>query len=301
MAVGLYTAFNIIDTASFKSDEDGVLFKINAALDISERAMLYATVSEGYRRGGSNAVPLVGTFAEDPGWLRYDSDSVINYELGVKGDTDWLRYSAALFYVDWDDIQVNTASSNWGFFTAANGDSARTMGLELELDGYITDDLQFSFGYAYVDAELRSDVRAPTAAAPLLALKGATLPGTPTNTLNLSITHTVQLAGHYRWTNQVSGYYQSSTRNAINADLASPGRFNVKLDDFALLNWVSRISREQWDASLFVRNITNEKGVTGEFTEIYMGTDPTQNYFGNGSKRFLTMPRTIGLGFSYRF
>jgi iron complex outermembrane recepter protein len=41
--------------------------------------------------------------------------------------------------------------------------------------------------------------------------------------------------------------------------------------------------------------------VTGVFTEIYMGTDPAQNYFGNGSKQFLTMPRTVGVGINYRF
>jgi iron complex outermembrane recepter protein len=301
MAVGLYTAFNIIDTASFDVDEDGVLFKLNASWDIGDDKMLYGTISEGFRRGGSNAVPLVGVFAEDPGWLRYDSDSVINYEIGLKGSTDRLRYTVAAFLVDWDDIQVNTASTNWGFYTAANGESARTLGLELELDGYLTENLHFSLGYAYVKAELTDDIRAPTAAASLLALDGAELPGTPSNTFNLALTHFTEFGNGYAWTNRVSGYYQSSTRNAINADLATPGRFNVKLDGFALLNYVSTVSRGPWDASLFVRNITNEEGVTGVFTELYMGTDPAQNYFGNGSKQFLTMPRTIGLSLNYRF
>ncbi|MCC5868326.1 MAG: TonB-dependent receptor [Gammaproteobacteria bacterium] len=301
MAVGLYTVFSIEDSASFKVNENGVLFKLNASWDLNEQVMLYGTISEGFRRGGSNAVPLVGIFAEDPGWLRYDSDSVINYELGLKGSTDRLRYSTAIFVVDWDDIQVNTASSNWGFFTATNGDSARTMGLELELDGQLTDALSFSFGYAYVKAELTSDLRAPTAAAPLIAQDGARLPGTPSSTVNFSLTHITQLAGDFSWTNRLAGYYQSSSRNAINADLASPGRFNVKLDGFGLLNWVSTVSRGPWDASLFVRNITNEEGVTGLFSEIYMGTDPAQNYVGNGSKQFLTMPRTVGVGLNYRF
>jgi len=301
MAVGLYTAFNIQDEASFKLDEDGVLFKLNASWDINDTTMLYGTISEGFRRGGTNAVPLVGTFAEDPGWLRYDSDSVINYEIGLKGSTERLRYSTALFLVDWDDIQLNTASSNWGFFTATNGDSARTYGLELELDGYLTDALHFGFGYAYVNAELTGDVFAPTAAATLLALDGATLPGTPEHTFNLALTHVAYLGDGYQWTNRLGAYYQSSTRNAINADLATPGRFNVKLDGFALLNWVSTVARDQWEASLYVRNITNEEGVTGVFTESYMGTDPAQNYFGNGSKQFLTMPRTVGVGITYRF
>ncbi|MDZ7768443.1 MAG: TonB-dependent receptor [Woeseiaceae bacterium] len=77
MSIGLWdpAIFQITDTAFFEESEDDVLFKINASVDLSDQAMLYGTVSEGYRRGGSNAVPLSGPFAEDPGWLPYDSDS----------------------------------------------------------------------------------------------------------------------------------------------------------------------------------------------------------------------------------
>lgn len=301
MGVGLWTSFNILDTASFKVSEDDVLFKLNASYDVNDEMMVYGTVSEGYRRGGSNAVPLVGTFAEDPGWLQYDSDSAINYEIGIKGATDTMRYTVAAFLVDWDDVQVNTASSNWGFFTAANGEGARTSGLELELEGQLTESWHYRLGYAFVDAELTEDVLAPTAAAPVLALDGARLPGTPEHTLNVTLNHDMELSNGMLWANRLDGYYQSETRNAVNADLATPGRFNVELDSFGLLNYVSTVSRDSWEASLYIRNLTNEEGVTGLFTETYMGTDPSQNYFGNGSKQFLAMPRTIGLNVTWHF
>jgi iron complex outermembrane recepter protein len=301
MGVGLWTSFNILDTANFKVDEDDVLFKLNASLDLSDSMMIYGTVSEGYRRGGSNAVPLSGTFAEDPGWLQYDSDSAINYEIGIKGTTDSMRYTVAAFLVDWDNVQVNTASSNWGFFTAANGDGARTSGLEIELDGRINENWQYRFGYAFVEAELTDAILAPTAAATLLALDGAYLPGTPKHTLNAALTHHQELGNGLLWSNRIDAYRQSETRNAINADLTSPGRFNVELDSFALLNYVTTLSRDSWEASLFVRNLTNEEGVTGLFTETYMGTDPSQNYFGNGNKQFLALPRTVGISVSWNF
>jgi outer membrane receptor for ferric coprogen and ferric-rhodotorulic acid len=263
--------------------------------------MIYGTISEGYRRGGSNAVPTAGFFAEDPGWLRYSSDSAVNYELGFKGSTERMRYTIAGFYVDWKDVQVNTGTSNWAFFAATNGGGAETYGIELEVEGYLTDALHYSAGYAYVNAELTENVLAPTASATILALKGAQLPGTPENTLNVSIDHTTELSNGMSWANRFSGYYQSSTRNAINADTANPGRFNVELGGFGLLNYVSTLSRDSWEASFFVRNLTNEKGVTGSFTEVYMGTDPTQNYFGNGSKEFLTLPRTLGFSVRFRY
>jgi outer membrane receptor for ferric coprogen and ferric-rhodotorulic acid len=263
--------------------------------------MLYGTISEGYRRGGSNAVPTTGFFAEDPGWLQYASDSATNYELGFKGTTERLRYTIAAFYVDWNDVQVNTATSNWAFFAATNGGGAETSGVELELDGYLTDALHYSVGYAFVKAELTDDVLAPTAAATVLALSGATLPGTPENTLNASIDYTAEIGNGMNWINRLSGYYQSSTRNAVNADTNNPGRFNVELGSFGLLNYVSTLAGENWEASLYVRNLTNERGVTGLFTEVYMGTDPAQNYYGNGSKEFLTQPRTVGINLKYRY
>ena len=41
--------------------------------------------------------------------------------------------------------------------------------------------------------------------------------------------------------------------------------------------------------------------MTGEFTEAYMGTAPGVGYFGNGSKEFISLPRTIGLSIDYSF
>lgn len=301
MGVGLWTTFNETDTASFEVKEDDILFKLNASWDVSDNGMLYGTISEGYRRGGSNAVPTTGFFAEDPGWLQYDSDSATNYEIGFKGTTERMRYTIAAFFVDWENVQVNTATSNWAFFAAANGDGAETYGVELEIDGYLTDALHYSFGYAFVNAELTDDVLAPTAAATVLALAGAALPGTPENTVNASIDYTAEMGNGMSWVNRLSGYYQSSTRNAVNADTNTPGRFNVELGSFGLLNYVTTLSKNNWEASLYVRNLTNERGVTGMFTESYMGTDPSQNYYGNGSKEFLTLPRTVGLNVRFRY
>ena len=49
------------------------------------------------------------------------------------------------------------------------------------------------------------------------------------------------------------------------------------------------------------KNMFNEEGVTGVFTELYMGTNPAEGYFGNGAKDLISLPRTIGLSFNYLF
>ena len=303
MQVGVWdpSIFNFEDTAHFDGDESDTLFKINAAWDLSDSQMLYATISEGYRRGGSNAVPTVGFFAEDPGWQQYDPDTVTNYEIGFKGSTERLRYSLAAFYVDWNNVQLNTATTNWAFFAAANGDGAKTDGIEVELDGIIGDGWRYNLGYAYVDGEVKGNAYAPVDPTYVLAPDGAPLVGTAKHTLNAALQYTLDVGRDYAWTTRFNAYYQSKTENAYGDGSRPPGTFTATLDGFSLLDLTTWVTHDHWSASLYVKNLTNEAGVTGLFSNLYMGTDPSQNYYGNGSKEFLALPRTLGLAFTYEF
>jgi len=297
MALPLYAGFAPPTNASFDTSDSDTLFKINASWRFAGRNTLYGTISEGYRRGGSNAVPLTGTFAEDPSWQRYEPDTVVNYEVGIKGMLPRFQYSVAAFYVDWKDVQVNTATPNWGFYAAQNGGKARSAGIELDISGALTDRLSYSFGYAYTNAELTEDIARPDNPAVITALSGAQLPGTPENTLSAALDYTMPLSNGAQWITRVNGYYQSTTTNAINR---SPV-LNVELDSFQLWGLSTSYSTEHWDATVFAKNLFNEEGVTGVFTESYMGTAPNVGYFGNGSKQFLSLPRTLGVTLNYRF
>lgn len=291
----LYTGLFAPTTATFEIGESDVLFKGNIAWRFADDQLFYATVAEGYRRGGSNAVPLTGTFAENPDWQIYTADSVINYEAGVKGRLGDITYEVSAFYVDWDDPQLNTATTNWGFFAVRNGDSARTYGLEATIDGYIGQDLHYSLGYAYVDAKLTSDFFSPDGV--LLGADGSQLPGTPDHMINWSLDYTANVSTDWSLFLRTDGYYQSESRNAI----GTTPTFNVPLEGFAIVNATATLSNGPFSASLWVKNIFNEEGVTGVFTEAYMGTAPGQGYFGNGNKEFLSLPRTFGLTTTFVF
>ena len=283
-------------TANFQTDESDTLFKINAAWNFSDDDMLYATISEGYRRGGANAVPLSGSYAENPAWQQYKSDSVVNYEIGLKGSRSKLIYDVSAFYIDWNDPQLNTSTTNWGFFAVQNASSARTYGLESTVQGTIGEDWGYTLGYSYIDAKLTADFYAPGNTTTPTALDGAVLPGTPEHQLNWALNNTTQL-GDWRLFSRVDGYYQSETRNAVSR---SP-TFNVPLDGFSIWNATATASRDALDLSIWVKNIFNEEGITGMFTEAYMGTAPAEGYYGNGSKAFIALPRTIGITARYNF
>ncbi|WP_078083470.1 TonB-dependent receptor [Microbulbifer mangrovi] len=280
--------------ATFETEDKDTLFKANLAWDVSETTMAYATASEGYRRGGANAVPTIGFYAEDPAYLRYESDSVLNYELGVKGMTELLRYTVSGFYTNWKDPQLNTSTPNWGFFAAMNGDEARVQGIEAEVEGNLTDQLHYTAGYTFVDAELTEDFVTPTGVT--IAEAGARLPSTAQNTFSVSMDYTTSFSEGVDWVSRVNGYYQSDSENAIGDGVTA-----AKIDGFQLWGANTSLVTDSWMATFYVKNLFNEDGVTGLFTERHMGTDPSENFLGNASKDYISLPRTIGLSGSYIF
>ena len=295
----VYASFSSLTEATFKSSEDDILFKVNAALDFGDDDLAYATISEGYRRGGSNAVPTVpppdGQYYEDPRWQLYTADTVTNYEIGVKGTLGGVRYDASVFYIDWKDPQFNTATPNWGFFVVSNGDTAKTAGLELQLNGNFTDRLAYSFGYTYVDAELTADFISPIGT--LVQVDGTRLPGAPENLLNAALNYRMPIGADYELIANLSGFYQSETRNA----LGSSPLFDVTLESFQIFDAAVTLAARDWSAVLWMKNLSNERGVTGVFTEAYMGTAPGLGYIGSGAKDLISLPRTVGLTLNYNF
>jgi len=283
-------------TATFKTKESKPLFKLNASWQLAARSLAYATLSQGYRRGGANAVPLSGPFQEHPSWQIYKSDFVTNYEAGLKGVTNGLTYDAAVFYVDWTDIQLNTATPNWGFYTVVNGDKAKTYGFEGRLGGKLGDHGHFNVGYTFTHARLETDLVSPTPAHTVLGAKGSQLPGAPEHALTLALDDSRTLGNGLVMTNRLSGSYQSETRNALGS-----AKFNTELKGFAIWNLSSSFASAKWTVTGYVKNLFNDPGVTGEFTEAYMGTSPSQGYYGNGAKKFISLPRTLGVTLDYNF
>jgi outer membrane receptor protein involved in Fe transport len=286
-----------------KDADDDVLLKLNVSWDASDTMMLYGTYSEGYRRGGANAIPSADNgdpFGEPSAdAIRiYDKDTVSNYEIGVKGRTERMAYTASLFYVDWQDPQLNTTTVWYGFYMADNGEAASTSGIELELNGLLTDNLRYRLGYTYVKAELDQDfIRTQTGT--LAAPKGSTLPGTPENVFSGSLDYTWSLSTDMALVGRANAYYQSEAENFVDQD--SP--LNQTFEDFWLLGASLALVTENWDLTLWGKNLGDESGVTGAFPGSYWSFDTGafEGWYGNGNRQMIAQPRTIGLSASYHF
>jgi iron complex outermembrane receptor protein len=299
--VGAYDSFAGAVSTPFSSSEDDTIFKLNVAYDYGDDDLLYATISEGYRRGGNNGVPTIGRFENDPGWVVYNSDTVNNLELGIKGTWADIRYDVSVFSMDWDDPQFNTSAPNGSFFAVVNGEEAETSGLELQLSGPLGNQFRYALGYAYVDAEVSADIFTPinifTGEPDFVAASGTPLPGIAENSVNLALEYTTTLTEALGLTLRTDGFYQSKTQNTLDPSILQAGAFS----GFSIWDLSATVAAEQWYVAIFAKNIFNEEGTTGAFTPEAFGTVPSAEFYGSSARQFRALPRTIGVSLNYDF
>lgn len=173
--------------ASFtqSTSEDGFTPKVSVSWKPSGDLMMYATYSEGFRVGGANPNPP-GTVTDA---RAYDSDSVTNYEIGVRSTLAGgaLLLDAAAFHIKWDDIQVRLfgpAPTFYSYVTNAGG--AENDGVEFTGTVRPNDVFEFQTSVTYIDAQVSSFV--PDTFAPGGGYaKGTTLPGSSEWTISNSV------------------------------------------------------------------------------------------------------------------
>jgi hypothetical protein len=166
------------------------------------------------------------------------------------------------------------------------------------LEGRLADSFHYRAGYTYVNAELDKDFLSPQTGT-IVAPKGSTLPGAPSNTLSLSFDNTWDLSSTMDLVVAFNAYYQSDSEGFIDQDSV----VNETYDAFTLLGATASLGTENWTATLYVRNLTDEEGASGGFaqTDWSYDTGTFENWYGNGNRQFIVQPRTIGLKFGYRF
>jgi outer membrane receptor protein involved in Fe transport len=243
----------------------------------SDDFMSYFLVSKGFRFGGPNVTP---SSPGAPVPASFGSDSLVNYEFGVRSDLfgNRLQLDATAFYIDWSNIQLELQTPTHLNYTT-NAGSARNMGLESSANWLLTDDLTFSTDLTYLDAELTQDFN-PGGGQPIVP-KGSTLPGASKWEIANSLI--------YKWADAplsptfvLSNRYLSHAPGALLYGLAQGG--------YDLMDARISVPWGSWSISAFVNNIGNSRGVTSGFAAATVGTD----------QRFLVQPRTIGLTIDYR-
>lgn len=265
------------------------LVKLNTSYQLAQGLQAYATFAEGFRHGGSNAVP-VGTcgFCDLQSVVPYRSDTAKNYEIGIKGesaDRRW-RYSGDVYRVDWRDIQVQTLGAALEP-VVVNGGTARSQGVELEFTAKLSDAWFASLGYNYVDAKFTSNtIVTDRAFTPILlqTTAGAPLPGAPKQVATVAVEFREPLGAHRQLVMRGGWNYQSDVVTVQHLRLGGFGTGNAS---------ASVVWDEHFTTGVYVDNLSNGRHVVAASTPSVDAQHYALDYLGR--------PRTAGLRFSYSY
>jgi iron complex outermembrane recepter protein len=305
-----------------ETSANGIAPRLIATYKLSPTTNLNAQVSRGFRLGGINDplnVPLctpqdLVTFGGRETW---DDETAWNYEVGVKSRV--LNGRGALnvsgFYIDISDLQATVTAGSCSSRLIFNVPSARSTGAEIEFEVAANRNLDFAISGSFNDSELRSTLTSTDANGNVTIVsgieEGRRLPTVPE--VQLAAASTYQWEAKPGWLAYVTGVYQhigsrftqvgdedlgtlnllSFGANTIGAPLtATTFNYDPKLPAYDLLNVRAGVRRGQWDVSMYLNNVTNERALLALDQE--RGTRARIGYLVN-------QPRTFGVTYRVTF
>lgn len=311
-------------------EDDGFLSKINLSYQLNDDVLFYTTVSEGYRIGNSNGVAQCATFnpsapaqqgacALAPGQAffpggpgdvserderAYGPDTTTNYEVGVK--TAWLGgdliLNGAVYFIEWTDPQVASATVNASIPITVNADGAESKGVEVSGSWRMTDNFSVRGNYSHMESELTAPVPSlvRTITPPGFGTafedgeSGDRLPGSPEDQFSLFAVYEQPF-----WNGDLQYNFGYAWQSDVLSRAGGRGS-SLTLDSFGIANASLVYDAGAWKAALFVNNVFDEYAETG-----VRGTRlDNQTVNGANVRTFLTYiapPRAIGVRFSWDF
>ena len=240
----------------------GVTPKYGLSYELSDGSNLYASASKGLRLGGpTRPVPFgpntvcAGDFASigvtsQP--VKFDSDHLWSYELGTKNRflDNRLSVDAAVYYIDWKDIQQNIYLPTCGFYFTANVGRAQSYGSELEIHYRPIDGLTVGVTTGANHATITSSSN------PQTVQVGEHVLNTPAFTGTASAEYRWRLfsdefafaRAEYDWTGNSYGSYVQSNSNYYN-----PG--------YGVLNGTLGVTAGRWELALYGKNLANDRTI----------------------------------------
>jgi iron complex outermembrane recepter protein len=269
-----------------------------ARYHFNQDTMLYARVATGYRPGGPNdVIPGVSVAS-----ATYRSDSLISYEVGIKGAlaSERLDYTFDAYRIDWKDIQVQGVDPVTSFLFFDNGGKAHSQGLELELGYHPVQGLRVGISGSFDDAKLDQDIPVPG----ITAESGNELPYAP----KVSYAGTVDY--EHPLTSMVRGFAGFTvagvgSRRAYFADqtvgLAPLGLVSKTgdLPAYATLDLRGGVTWNRVTLTAYLRNATDKRAAVALFG-LEAGGDLVNGTAGPAALTVI-QPRTVGVTARFEF
>ncbi|MFH0130522.1 TonB-dependent receptor domain-containing protein [Variovorax sp. VaC1] len=261
--------------ASGTSSESPTTYLAAAKYTLSDTSNVYFRAASGYRPGGPNV--LKADTDRNIVQPMFKSDSLWSYELGYKADLldRKLSLEAALYDIEWRDVQQPTRSGGFVFVTNAGG--ARIKGGELTLNWKPSKEWRFTANAALIDARLTEDAKG------LDARAGTRLPQTPRFATTLGVMRNFSVADH-------PAYFGVSARYTGKRDAGYPGSAvipSIKMPAYTMVDLQAGIDFQRFSLAAYVRNLANKRGIVSIDTGLVANPNLVQ--------AALAPSRTVGL------
>ena len=284
-------AGNLVANFSEPIDENtynSFSWKVGLDKDIGEDALVYASISKGFKTGGFQGG---FTFGGPTQLLPFEDESLLSYEAGFKSKwlDNTLQLNAAAFFYDYEDVQLYSSIVDPTLLNPLpiqvlnNGSDAEITGIEADMQWYPIEALKLTFDIGWLDHKLKNFRAIPGQPA---TAEGNALANTPD--INLTV------SGTYTWGTQwgdlsamLEYYHQSSLFfDTFNAPLLAEDSI------FKLNARVGLKSQDgRYEVALWAQNLTDEEYLVFGFP------------FGGFGLNFVYPgePRRYGVSLSYNF
>ena len=269
-------------------------FKLNTSFDVTADMMVYATASQGFRRGGANAFKEEGGNVPTQEIQFFEPDSVDSFELGIKGYLldDKLFVHADWYLTNWKDTQTYWDQIVGGYLPingTTNGPDSEASGIELSANYRFSDNWSMYYQTAKTDSTWAETGTVCTYedADCTTYESGAPLGGSPDWRHNIGVQFDTVLSNGLGLTASLDGRYVGETPSDRSDTI---GEEVYVRDAYSVYDAYVAADFEQYRASLWVNNLANEDAeVSG------------QRGGRMGYRAINLRPRTLGLNLSYRF
>jgi iron complex outermembrane receptor protein len=300
---------------------DDVSPRLGLWFQARESVGVYALASKGYKGGGTSLGHDTNTEGEPALIAPFDEESLWSYEVGLK--SEWLgrrlRLNAALFALDWSDLQIESfrfltsgdLSSN--FEQTINISSARAQGFEIELAARLSEAFTLRGSLGYIDTEIDCACQAELSGGFQVDLEGLDIPKAPKRTAHLAgeyrrhldagTVHVVVEAVHRDGQfSDIEALTWRQTRGRLTPNSGGGAFVPPSADGFPfatpaydLLHLRGGFFRDSrgwggWELQLFIDNVLDEEYFTG-----------TQENFGLSGIRLRPHPRTFSTRWTWHF
>lgn len=290
-------ATNNATGASLDATFDVVTPRFTLEHDLTADTLLYASAARGAKAGGFNPT------AVDDAYKVFEEEFNWTYELGAKNTfmDGRLVLNGALFYTDWTNVQINSPDPSSSIPDAVNitlnlGD-ATVLGVEGDFAFYATDNLSFDGTFSHTKAEYSDGTidarfrRTPAPCDDIVCDSSGDVGGN-----EIERTPATQASFGTQWEDEFAAW--DATWNA-RADLTWQSDFYATSANLAtipartLLSLRAGIQWDNFDVSIWAKNVTDEEYVTNAYVVIIP--------FGNSYQTFYGAKRSIGITGKYSF